>query len=175
MSDRGNGARLAGKIALITGGAGNIGEVITRRYLEEGATVVITGRNTEKLERYRERLIGELNLAPERVLAVRMDGSSSAEARAGVAEAVARFGRIDILVNNAGSAGARQRLPEIPLCREEVQLGESETLADSVGNLIGITWNLIRAAARHMPAGASVINISTIFSRTDYYGRIPYV
>lgn len=175
MPDLGHRLRLHQKIALITGGAGNIGEVITRRYLEEGATVIITGRNVAKLERYRELLIAEHQVPPERLLAVQMDGSECAQVRAGVATVVARFGRIDILVNNAGSAGSRQRLADIPLYHEELQAGESETLADSIGNLIGITWNLIRAAAPHMPVGSSVINISTIFSRTDYYGRIPYV
>nr|WP_274378139.1 SDR family NAD(P)-dependent oxidoreductase [Oscillochloris trichoides] len=167
--------RLNDKIALITGGAGTIGEVITRRYLEEGATVVMAGRNRDKLDRYRERLITEFHALPERVMVVRMDGSSNAEVRMGIAAVVAHFGRIDILVNNAGSAGARQRLPAIPLLRSELQADETETLADSIGNLIGITWNLIRAAAPFMPAGSSVINISTIFARTDYYGRIPYV
>lgn len=168
-------ARLEHKVALITGGAGNIGEVITRRFLEEGASVVITGRNQEKLARYRERLLDDLSLPPDRLVALPMDGSSMAAVRAGVAAVAERFGRIDILVNNAGSAGARQRLPDIPLGRADLQPGDSETLIDGIGNLLGISWNLIRAAAPHMPAGASVINISTIFARTDYYGRIPYV
>ncbi|WP_129633458.1 SDR family NAD(P)-dependent oxidoreductase [Candidatus Oscillochloris fontis] len=167
--------RLEDKIALITGGAGTIGEVITQRYLEEGATVVITGRNRDKLDRYRERLITEFQALPERVMVVRMDGSSNVEVRTGIAAVVAHFGRIDILVNNAGSSGARQPLPTIPLRRSELQADETETLADSIGNLIGITWNLIRAVAPFMSAGSSVINISTVFARTDYYGRIPYV
>jgi malonyl-CoA reductase / 3-hydroxypropionate dehydrogenase (NADP+) len=52
MSTTENGAamrdrtgRLAGKVALITGAGGNFGETIVRRYLEEGATVVMVGRN----------------------------------------------------------------------------------------------------------------------------------
>ena len=46
---------------------------------------------------------------------------------------------------------------------------------DSAMNLLGAPWNMARAAAPHMSAGASIINVSTIFSRTHYYGRIPYV
>ena len=166
--------RLAGKVALITGGAGNIGEVITRRYLEAGATVVITGRNLGKLQAYRDTLLREAAMPEERVLAVQMDGSDTAQVRAGVQAIIERLGQIDVLVNNAGSAGARQRLAAIPLAREELQ-GDTETLLDGFGNLFGIAWNLMRAIAPHLPPGGSIINISTIFSRTDYYGRIPYV
>ena len=174
MSSVAHEGRLAGKIALITGGAGNIGEVITRRYLAEGAIVVITGRNEQKLSAYRDSLAAGAGVPAERVMALRMDGSIMAEVRAGVATIIAQFGRIDILVNNAGSAGSRQRLPDIPLTGEDLR-GDTETLGDSVGNLLGISWNLMRAVAPHMQSGASIINISTIFSRTDYYGRIPYV
>jgi malonyl-CoA reductase / 3-hydroxypropionate dehydrogenase (NADP+) len=174
MSSVAHEGRLAGKVALITGGAGNIGEVITQRYLAEGATVIITGRNEEKLQAYRIRLVDELGVAGERVVAMRMDGSDMQAVRSGITALVQSLGRIDILVNNAGSAGSRQRLPDIPLGRDDLR-GDTETLGDSVGNLLGISWNMIRAVAPYMQAGSSIINISTIFSRTDYYGRIPYV
>jgi malonyl-CoA reductase / 3-hydroxypropionate dehydrogenase (NADP+) len=174
MSTAAGASQLGGKVTLITGGAGNIGEVITRRFLDAGATVVITGRNSAKLEAYRARLLAEAAIPAERLLTVVMDGSDMVQVRAGVQQIVDRFGRIDVLVNNAGSAGARQRLPDIPLSSAELS-GDSETLLDGIGNLIGISWNLTRAVATHMPPGGSIVNISTIFSRTDYYGRIPYV
>lgn len=167
--------RLAGKVALITGGAGNIGEVMTRSYLAEGATVVISGRNVEKLQTYRLRLVEETGVAPERVLAIRMDGSRMDEVRTGIADIIERVGRLDVLVNNAGSSGPRRRLADIPLTAEEVQAPDTETLTQAIGNLIGLTWNTIRAAAPFMQAGGSIINVSTIFSRADYYGRIAYV
>jgi hypothetical protein len=47
---RDRSGRLAGKVALITGAGGNFGETIVRRYLEEGARVVMVGRNRGKLE-----------------------------------------------------------------------------------------------------------------------------
>jgi malonyl-CoA reductase / 3-hydroxypropionate dehydrogenase (NADP+) len=175
MSDATTAGRLAGKIALITGAAGNIGEIITRRYLDEGATVVLMDLSDERLNAFRERLIQEEGRSPEQIMTVPVDGSNIGQVRAGVNQAVERFGRVDILVNNAGSPGARQRLPDIPLNREDLRDGDTETMSDAVGNLLGITWNFVRAAAPHMPPGSSIINVSTIFSRTDYYGRIPYV
>ncbi|HEU4328578.1 MAG TPA: SDR family NAD(P)-dependent oxidoreductase [Roseiflexaceae bacterium] len=174
--------RLAGKVALITGGAGNIGEVITRRYLAEGATVVITGRDREKLLAYRQRLVEAEQIAAGRVIALQMDGSQIALVRAGVDEILRGgpsvpepLGRIDILVNNAGSAGPRRRLADLPLAAGELLPPDSETLVQAIGNLLGIGWNMVRAVAPHMLPGGSIINVSTIFSRTDYYGRIAYV
>ncbi len=173
--------RLANKIALITGGAGNIGEIITRRYLEEGATVIITGRNSPKLETYRERLISESGFEAERIIAQVMDGSKVAAVQSAMQGLTEKFGQIDILVNNAGSAGAKQPLHNIPFSEADIAalqaagFADSETLSAAFGNLLGLTWNTIRAAFPYLSPGASVINVSTIFSRTDYYGRIPYV
>ncbi len=174
--------RLEGKIALITGGAGNIGEVITRRYLEEGATVIITGRNEAKLAAYRHRLIEEGGFEAERIFDLVMDGARADAVESALKQFLAaHFGRIDILVNNAGSAGAKQPLYKIPLNPTELQklkeagATDSETLADGLGNLLGLSWNTVRAAYPYLAPGASVINVSTIFSRTNYYGRIPYV
>ena len=174
--------RLKGKVALITGGAGNIGEVITRRYLAEGATMIITGRNETKLAAYAERLLNEVGYEAGRLYPLVMDGSRVAEVRAALEKLMAeQFGRIDILVNNAGSAGAKQPLYKVPLDETELTaLKESgatdtETLAAGFGNLLGLSWNTLRAAYPYLSPGASVINVSTIFSRTNYYGRIPYV
>ena len=55
--------RMNEKVAFVTGAAGNIGTAITRRLLEEGARVVMTGRNTTKLEEARARLLAEVGAA----------------------------------------------------------------------------------------------------------------
>lgn len=173
--------RLSGKVALITGGAGNIGEVITRRYLEEGATVIITGRNQTKLENYATRLAQEHHFNPDHIHPLVMDGANMAQVRAALQEVSTRWGQIDILVNNAGSAGPKQPLHKVPFSVEELEklreagFADTETLQMAFGNLLGLTWNTIRAAYPFLAPSASVINVSTIFSRTNYYGRIPYV
>ncbi len=171
---RETGGRLAGKVAIVTGGAGNIGRVIVRRHLEEAATVVITGRSEEKLQAYRQELIAD-GFDGERIMTRTMNGADITSVRAAVADILGQTGKIDILVNNAGSAGPRQRLAHQPLTRDDLQGNDTETLADAIGNLLATIWNPIRAIAPHMAPGSSIINVSTIFSRTNYYGRTAYV
>jgi malonyl-CoA reductase/3-hydroxypropionate dehydrogenase (NADP+) len=110
-----------------------------------------------------------------------LDGADPSSVRAGIAEVIAKFGRIDILVNNAGSAGPKQPLENVPLSAADMEalkasgFADSETVPDAMRNILGVAWNLVRAVAPHMRAGGSVINVSTIFSRTPYFGRTAYV
>jgi malonyl-CoA reductase / 3-hydroxypropionate dehydrogenase (NADP+) len=166
--------RLAGKVALITGAAGNIGVEICRRYLREGATVVLSGRTASKLDAARDRLIAETRVPAARAIAIPFDGAKGQEARNAIQRLLAQCGRLDILVNNAGSAGPRQPIATLPFSRDELQ-SDTETVADAARNILGVSWNTLRAAAPHMGPGSSVINVSTIFSRTQYYGRAAYV
>lgn len=173
--------RLAGKVALVTGAAGNIGEVIVRRYLEEGARVVMVGRNRPKLEAAREALLAATGAPAAHALVLAFDASDPGQARMGVEAAVAHYGRLDVLVNNAGSAGPKQVIANLPVTRDELDAlraagsTDSETVRDAAGNLLGLTWNMVRAAAPQLRPGASIVNISTIFSRTKYFGRAAYV
>lgn len=74
-----------------------------------------------------------------------------------------------------GAAGPRRKLREIPFSEAEMRArGDERTMLDSAMNLLGAPWNMARAAVPHMAECGSIINISTIFSRTQYYGRIPY-
>lgn len=167
--------RLEGKVALIADAAGNIGEMITRQYLSEGAVVVITGRDQQKLQSCYERLLETEGVSPERLVMLPMDGSTMQQARTVVSEVLKGQGRIDVLVNNPVGASGKRRLQDIPLTQGDLQDAHAVTLSGEVNNLLGIAWNLIRAAAPHMQPGSSIINVSTVFSRTDYYGRIPYI
>jgi malonyl-CoA reductase/3-hydroxypropionate dehydrogenase (NADP+) len=173
--------RLAGKVALITGAAGNIGGHIVRRYLREGAIVVMTGRTEARLEAAARAARADTGVDDARVATVVLDGADAESVRAGIADVVRRFGKIDILVNNAGSAGPKQPLEQLPLDAEELEAlraggaTDTETLRDAIFNILGVAWNVARAAVPAMAEGASVINISTIFSRTPYYARTAYV
>jgi malonyl-CoA reductase / 3-hydroxypropionate dehydrogenase (NADP+) len=173
--------RLAGKVALVTGAAGNLGTEIVRHYLRQGATVVMSGRTRAKLEAARDHALTETGVPAAQADIVVIDGADPASVQAGIADVVARHGRIDILLNNAGSAGPRQPLEKVPLTAGELEelraagSADTETLAQATRNILGVSWNLMRAAAPALSQGASVINVSTIFSRTNYYGRTAYV
>ncbi|MBY0284155.1 MAG: SDR family oxidoreductase [Sphingomonas sp.] len=173
--------RLAGKIAVITGAAGNLGGHIVRHYLAEGATVVMTGRTPARTDAAAEAIRAETGVAPERLATVALDGGDPESVRAGIADIVKRFGRIDILVNNAGSAGPKAPLEQLPVTADELAAlqtagsTDSETVGDAIRNIFGVAWNVSRAAASAMGEGGSIINVSTIFSRTPYYARTAYV
>jgi len=167
--------RLAGKVALITGAAGNLGGSIVRRYLAEGAIVVMSGRDATRTQAALDAALADTGAAAAQASIVTMDGANIESVRAGIAEVVARHGRIDILVNNAGSAGPKQVLGDLPLSADELAgTPDSETVGDAARNIMVVAWNLVRAAAPSMGEGGSVINVSTIFSRTDYFGRAAY-
>ncbi len=166
--------RLAGKVALVTGAAGNIGVTIVRRFLDEGAAVVMVGRNASKLETTRRQLLKATGAPAARAFVLPFDASDPRQARFGIEAAIRHYGQLDILVNNAGSAGPKQVIEHLPLSREELT-SDTETVTDAAGNLLGLTWNMVRAAANHLKPGASIINVSTIFSRTKYFGRAAYV
>ncbi|MFZ4382320.1 MAG: SDR family NAD(P)-dependent oxidoreductase, partial [Sandarakinorhabdus sp.] len=150
--------RLAGKVALITGAAGNLGGSIVRRYLAEGATVVMSGRDTARTTAAMEQALADTGAPAAQASIVTMDGADIESVRAGIADVVARHGRIDVLVNNAGSAGPKQLLGRLPLLREELDgTPDSETVGDAARNIMVVAWNLVRAAASAMGEGGSVI------------------
>jgi len=170
-----SGGRLAGRVIILTGAAGNIGSWITRGLLREGACLVMTGRNADKLAAFIDELAGE-GFEREAMVAEAGDGVDPAVCRKVAATAVERFGRIDVLVNNAGAPGPRRTLREIPFTEAEMRArGDDQTMLDSAMNLLAAPWSMARAVVPHMVDGGSIVNVSTIFSRTHYFGRIPYV
>lgn len=88
---------MQGKVAVVTGGGGGIGEGIVRALLARGAKVVATGRNEGKLAR-----LGEA-LGSDAYASIATDITADDAPRRIVEHAIDRFGRLDILVNNAGS------------------------------------------------------------------------
>ena len=140
-------SRLAGKVAVVTGAAGGIGEGIVRRFVDEGARCVVVDLQDER----GTALADELGDAATYVHA---DVASEPEVAGAVAAAVERFGRLDIMVNNAGILGV---VGPIADTTAESWLRTMDVLATSV-------FYGVKHAARAMIAqgsGGSIINTAS--------------
>ncbi len=89
---------LAGRVALVTGGSRGIGAAIAARLAEDGAAVVVSGRDSDRLQ----TTVKELEGRGGRVAGVVADVAKREDVDRLVDETRQRFGRLDILVNNAG-------------------------------------------------------------------------
>ena len=141
---------LKGKVAVVTGASGGIGEATARELASRGAVVVLAARAAEKLE----ALEREISASGERVLAVKTNVSNRGSVEALVGDTVEAFGTLDILVNNAG-LGLSGRVAELRL--EELRhVFEINTLGP---------LNCVQAALPHMRRGGRIINVSSVVGR----------
>ncbi len=99
---------LAGRAALVTGGATGVGREIALALAREGAAVAVNYRRSAEAA---AALVAEIEAGGGTALAIGADVADREAAAAMVARAVAAFGRLDILVNNAGTA-QRKRFAE---------------------------------------------------------------
>ncbi|MCL4303088.1 MAG: glucose 1-dehydrogenase [Anaerolineae bacterium] len=90
--------RLAGQVALITGGTSGIGKATALLFSQEGATVVITGRRVE----LGQEIVAEIEAHSGRAAFLAADHTRAEDCRQIVERVIADFGRLDILFNNAG-------------------------------------------------------------------------
>jgi NAD(P)-dependent dehydrogenase (short-subunit alcohol dehydrogenase family) len=98
-----NVKELEGRVALVTGAGRGIGRAISIALAQEGATLILTGRDLEALNET-SRIISDLEKAPT-PLVCQMDLLDSEAITTCVQSALEVFGHIDILVNNSGIAG----------------------------------------------------------------------
>lgn len=149
---------LADKVALVTGATGGIGEAVARALHAQGATLVLTGRNTDKLQ----ALAAALGNRAHVVVA----DLSSADAPAQlVADAVAAAGKVDILVNNAG------------LTRDGLALRMKDEDWQQVLDVnLTATFKLAKACLQGMMKArwGRIINITSIVGVTGNPGQTNY-
>ena len=95
---------LAGRVALVTGGAGGIGAATAERYLSEGACVVLADIDMDNLEKTTSNLIQRFG--SDVVRSVEMNVTDESAVEAAITFAAVEFGGVDILVSNAGIASS---------------------------------------------------------------------
>jgi len=101
-------ARLAGKSAVVTGGARGIGAGVVRRYVEEGARCIIADLDVEA----GEKLAAEVG---DSAVFLRTDVTSEADIQEAIDACVGSFGGLDVMVNNAGVVGVTGPLSDTSL------------------------------------------------------------
>lgn len=142
------GRRLDGKVALITGGSNGIGLASARLFQQNGARVIVTGRDAEGLAAAQEEL------GPD-ALVLQSDAASLEQIDAVLAQAKARFGRIDVLFLNAGLSS--------PAPFEQVTEAQFDAI---VGLNVKAVFFTIQKALPLLAQGASVIVTTSITNQT---------
>jgi NAD(P)-dependent dehydrogenase (short-subunit alcohol dehydrogenase family) len=104
------GKRLAGKVAIVTGGAAGIGEAISKRFALEGCKVVVNGYPEDPVI----DVVTNIKQHGGEAIPFLADISLETNAKACVAAAVSNFGRLDILVNNAGVFPVMEEMDKYP-------------------------------------------------------------
>ncbi|MBX5490501.1 MAG: 3-oxoacyl-ACP reductase FabG [Chloroflexi bacterium] len=158
--------RLAGRVAIVTGGGKGIGAVYTAGLAREGARVVAADID----EAAAEAQVARLRAEGADALAVRVDTADAASVEAMVRAAVDRFGGLDILVNNAALYTAL--LPKRPFW----ELDEAAWDRVLRVNVTGL-WLCARAALPHLRASGRgrIINISSATVMAGTPGFLHYV
>lgn len=158
--------RMDGRVALITGGHGDLADAMACTLADLGCDLVLASRKQEKCEALAERIRADFG---RKVTALRCDVSDEDEVVRTVADTVSLHGRLDVLVNNAGTSS--WGLPE------EIPLKQWKKVMDV--NLTG-TFLCCREAARAMiPQGrGSIINVASVGAYISYrpkFGQVvPY-
>lgn len=146
--------RLEGKVALITGASAGIGRATALLFAAEGAKVVIGARRQAELD----ELAGEIAAAGGQAAVLAGDVRSEDYAKALVALAVERFGRLDIAFNNAGTLGEGGASTGVS------EAGWSDTLAINLtGAFLGAKHQIAQMLEN---GGGSVIFTSTFVGHT---------
>jgi NAD(P)-dependent dehydrogenase (short-subunit alcohol dehydrogenase family) len=140
--------KLDGKVAIVTGATGGLGEGIAQKFISEGATVLVSGRREEEGQEVVQRITANGGTASF----FRADVGNEADCLALIQAAIDKFGRLDILVNNAAA------LAHHPFDEMTADQWDAAFAANTRGPFL-----CSRAAIPHLKAagGGSIINIGT--------------
>lgn len=152
--------RLQDKVAVITGGAGGIGKVTAKRFLDEGASVVLVDLFEDALAEAKKEL-------GESVLTVQADVSKEEDVQKYVDETVEKFGKIDIFFNNAGIEGK-----VAPITEQKVEDFDKVLSVNVRGVFLGLQKVL---PVMIKQASGSIINTSSIAGLGGSPNVSPYI
>lgn len=144
---------LNGKVAIVTGGAGNTGSAACRMLAANGAKVVVAGRTLETIGKVAE----EIKACGGEAIAVVADVRDAKSMDAMVDAAVRAFGGVDVLVNCAGVRGRLEK-------RSALEDYDDDLWTDVIATEMTGTYHAIKAATRQMVEqnrGGSIVNVGS--------------
>ncbi|QMU28746.1 SDR family NAD(P)-dependent oxidoreductase [Adhaeribacter radiodurans] len=139
---------LKDKVAIVTGGAGGIGMAIARKFITEGARIVLADLNEQKLATAVQSLTLTNN---QSVIAATCNVSVEAEVQAAVQTAIDHFGQLDIVVNNAG----------LMIFKPIEEQTEEDWIRILKVDLLGAFF-FIKHSFLNMKPGGAIINVASI-------------
>ncbi len=147
--------RLRNRTALISAAAGPMGAAIARRFLDEGASVVLTDISERRLTEAAAKLSS--SASHERIVTVRADAQNRSESEAVVAAGQRQFGQIDILINVVGG------IRDTTLSRPFLEMSEERFVQTLSLNLLG-TRNFVQLVVPGMQkmGWGKIVNIASI-------------
>lgn len=154
--------KLAGKVAIITGGAGGLGKETARLFLQEGAKVALVDLFDEPLSKTKEELgqYGE-------IIAVKADVTQESDTIHYVKTTLDHFGKIDVFFNNAGIEG--------DFC------SFVDTTVENFDRVMNVNVRGVFLGIKHVlpvmmnQKSGSIINTSSVAGLMGWYGITPYV
>ena len=155
-------ARLDGKVAIITGATGGIGEATAQLFLSEGAKVMLVGRSAEKLSASLEQ-VGHADSVGHFVA----DATDEAATKDAVAATVEAFGGVDILFANAGTEGVVKPL-------QHLTVEEFNHVLQT--NVIGV-WLSVKYCVAPMKerGGGSIMATASVAGLRGFAAVAPYI
>jgi NAD(P)-dependent dehydrogenase (short-subunit alcohol dehydrogenase family) len=161
----GNDNSLAGRTALVTGGASGLGAALCRMLAASGANVVVGDLHREKAEAMARSLAEVAGDGAERIHAIGFDVADPAGAQQAVEQTVERFGKIDVLINNAGT---------------DITLSMAELTPEQWLRVIGTNLNgpflLAKYASEEMKrnGGGHIVNIASTAAKRAWPNASAY-
>ncbi len=156
------GSKLQDKVAIVTGSTSGMGRATAKLFAEEGAKVVVTGRNEERAK----AVVDDIVAAGGEAIYVIVDTSNTADCKVLLDKTLDAYGTIDILVNNAGT------LSMSPLA--EVSLEEWERVFNVNVTAALYLTQLVAPIMKEKGKGV-IVNTASVASFAAHHGFAAYV
>uniref|UniRef100_A0AC35G293 Uncharacterized protein n=2 Tax=Panagrolaimus sp. PS1159 TaxID=55785 RepID=A0AC35G293_9BILA len=143
--------RFDGKSIIVTGSSSGIGQAALIAFAKEGASVVVHGTNSERIEKTRQ-LLKEASISEDRILVVQGEIQKEETLQNLVSKTLEKFGKIDVLINNAGIGSGK---------------GETESTIENFDEVMAVNlrapFRLIELSLPHLKkTKGNIINVSSV-------------